>query len=112
MADNKEDFSGRPTSDLWCSDCKKPCDAVEMDHGIGYYDFHGRQGHDTHKVWVSTCCEAELLFDDPNPDETEDLCWDCGEILETTNLGNLYCPNNCTNICPPSERTKEFNNEN
>lgn len=50
----------------WCSHCKKECDIISVDDGIGPYEMHGRRGihRDIHPV--SSCCEENVLDNDPD----------------------------------------------
>lgn len=49
---------------LFCGECGKECDFVEIDTGIGAYEFWGSQ--ETHSVLerVSDCCEGDLFEDE------------------------------------------------
>ena len=44
----------------YCSECKKPCETVELDFGIGAYEFWGAPGVDSNIQEVSTCCEGDV----------------------------------------------------
>lgn len=55
----------------YCSECNKECDAVEMDFGIGPYEFWGFMGSHHNWQWVSQCCEGDLL-DQPIEEENDD----------------------------------------
>lgn len=41
-----------------CNNCDQPCDAVEVDFGIGPYEYWGSRGNDVRKEVVSSCCNA------------------------------------------------------
>ena len=43
-----------------CPECKKPCDAIECDDGIGPGEAWGAKFYDSHPYMGSDCCEAEL----------------------------------------------------
>lgn len=44
-----------------CSECRKPCNAVERDFGIGGYEFWGARGCDVNLQTVSDCCDGDPL---------------------------------------------------
>lgn len=50
----------------YCSQCNRPCEVVEVDKGIGPYEYGGVSGFDVLMVTVSECCEAEVR-DGPEP---------------------------------------------
>lgn len=52
-----------------CAECKQQCNAIEVDFGIGPYEFWGQRGVHINKAWVSSCCEAEMLTDEGKPYE-------------------------------------------
>ena len=43
-----------------CAECRQPCDTVELDFGIGAYEYWGATGVDVNLQTVSTCCEGDL----------------------------------------------------
>jgi hypothetical protein len=45
---------------------------IEVDFGIGSYEYWGAKGVDIDLQEVSDCCEADWTEEDPNEDETED----------------------------------------
>lgn len=47
-------------SDL-CESCGQPADLVEMDFGIGAYEFWGSPGVDVNIQVVTACCEASTV---------------------------------------------------
>jgi len=55
----------------WCSHCKKPCDIIGIDNGIGAYEFWGHKGRDVQIDAVSDCCEEPVL--DMDPAETSEI---------------------------------------
>ena len=63
--DDEETITG------WCSCCEQACEGIEVDNGIGPYEFWGQKG--THKQIdiESTCCNAPLLDDNPHPDDED-----------------------------------------
>ena len=43
-----------------CTECGKPCGSIEIDEGIGSYEYWGAPGvHHDYRT-VSDCCEAEI----------------------------------------------------
>jgi hypothetical protein len=48
---------------FYCSECRKECQAVERDFGIGGYEFWGARGNDTNIQTVSECCDGDLYAD-------------------------------------------------
>ena len=56
----------------WCCACKQECLVIEVDFGIGSYEYWGAKGVDIDLQEVSDCCEADWTEEDPNEDETED----------------------------------------
>lgn len=48
---------------LYCGECRKECDFVGKDFGIGAYEFWGARGVDTNIQTVSVCCEGEIYAD-------------------------------------------------
>jgi hypothetical protein len=55
---------------MFCAECKKPCNEIEVDFGYGAYEFWGARGYHTDKRLVSDCCEADTL--DELPDDTKE----------------------------------------
>ncbi len=51
----------------WCVECGEECEIVEVDEGIGPYEFWGAPGNDIQIVKVSYCCEA--FYTDVDPEE-------------------------------------------
>ena len=51
----------------YCGSCKEECTAIEVDFGIGAYEFWGARGYDSRVEIVSDCCESPMY-------EDEDLC--------------------------------------
>jgi hypothetical protein len=56
----------------WCCACKQECSVIEVDFGIGSYEYWGAKGVDIDLQEVSDCCEADWTEEDPNEDETEE----------------------------------------
>lgn len=64
-------------SDGYCGECKKECNVVTVDYGIGPYEFWGAKGYDSRPADVSNCCEATVYEDEefqyvlelPGPDD-------------------------------------------
>lgn len=46
-------------------------DIVQVEMGIGYYEYWGAPGYDSHEVPLTRCCEAdpEIFWPVPNDDE-------------------------------------------
>lgn len=55
-----------------CTECGEECRGRVVDQGIGSYEFWGQRGVDSRKVFVSSCCEAEMTTDDGEEVEYED----------------------------------------
>lgn len=58
---------------MWCPACGQECSVVEVDFGIGPYEYWGAPGVDRDIRLVSKCCEQEpsevppsLVEPDPN----------------------------------------------
>lgn len=45
----------------YCSECGRLVDAIEIDEGIGPYEWWGSIETDVQIVCVSPCCEAEVV---------------------------------------------------
>ncbi len=59
--------------DGFCSECKKPCQEVERDFGIGAYEYWGATGSHHNWQWVSECCDGDVVDSlDELEEETED----------------------------------------
>lgn len=60
-----------------CSECRKPCNDVERDFGIGAYEFWGAGGVDSNIQSVSECCDGDLwtpeMYAEVLGEETEDV---------------------------------------
>jgi len=56
--------------DYICPECKKPCNAIKCDSGLGTVEFWGAKSTDSHPYTGSDCCEAEL--EDANAFEDDD----------------------------------------
>ena len=52
----------------YCGECSKECDWVELDYGIGSYEFWGARGCHTNLQTVSKCCEGDI-YGDPELEE-------------------------------------------
>ena len=55
----------------YCTHCKRECDTITVDEGIGAYEYWGAKGVDIRLVTYSDCCEAEVTEAAPEPDENE-----------------------------------------
>lgn len=44
-----------------CARCRLPAVAVQVDFGIGAYEYWGSQGYDSRPEIVSDCCNADLI---------------------------------------------------
>ena len=55
----------------YCCECKKPCDVIWTDEGIGQYEYCGARG--VHVDWQATskCCDA--LVTDQEIEDDQDL---------------------------------------
>ena len=49
----------------YCSACHEECVGVQVDYGIGPYEYWGHKSVDVDLHWVSLCCEEEILDNDP-----------------------------------------------
>ncbi len=61
----------------WCCACKQECNVIEVDFGIGAYEYWGAKGVDIQIEEVSDCCEADWTEEEPDEDEEsedEDGC--------------------------------------
>lgn len=43
-----------------CKACEEECSVVELDFGIGAYEYWGAPGFDSQLHKVSNCCEADF----------------------------------------------------
>lgn len=48
----------------YCKSCKEECKVIEVDDGIGAYEFWGARGVDIRRRLASDCCEDDV-FSDP-----------------------------------------------
>jgi hypothetical protein len=48
----------------FCGSCRQPCEVIEVDFGIGSYEYWGSRGYDSRVEAVSNCCE-ETAYEDP-----------------------------------------------
>lgn len=51
-------------ADYVCKCCEKPCHVIEVDFGIGAYEYWGSTGVDVNIQEVSGCCEDDYWTDD------------------------------------------------
>lgn len=62
-ADRAEDLNSYEPDPLpdeaICEECGKPCKVVNVDFGIGAYEYWGAKGNDVRIEAVSDCCEAD-----------------------------------------------------
>jgi hypothetical protein len=56
-------------SEVWCAACGAPTRVVEIDNGIGAYEYWGAVGYHTDIHPVSECCEDDYLDYKPVGDE-------------------------------------------
>lgn len=54
----------------YCSACHEECVGIQVDFGIGPYEYWGCKGVDRDVHWMSMCCEEEIL--DKQPEEDTD----------------------------------------
>lgn len=74
---------------MWCTECGQPCDVIEVDFGIGPYEYWGQRCVQVDIQQVSNCCEATVTIEEPDPTPychgcgamTKEGC-DCGPIAE------------------------------
>ena len=59
------------TIDGWCECCGNECQGIEVDNGIGSYEFWGCKGTHRQIDIESHCCNSHVLDHDPNPDEED-----------------------------------------
>ena len=52
-----------------CTYCLEVCEVVEVDYGIGHYEFWGAKGFDSRKEWGSACCECSFELIECSADE-------------------------------------------
>lgn len=45
----------------FCAFCGQPCEAIQIDDGVGVVEWGGRFVNDVRLVWVSPCCLDEVL---------------------------------------------------
>jgi hypothetical protein len=64
---------------MWCTACRRACNTKIIDDGIGPYEFWGAKYSDKRLIEVSTCCEADLTYDDLEEEDYVDE-----QILEET----------------------------
>ncbi len=57
---------------MWCMACGQECRSVEVDFGIGPYEFWGFRGVDRDVRLVSNCCEHEVTDVEPSLTEPDD----------------------------------------
>jgi hypothetical protein len=65
-------YSPEEVPEGWCEDCGQPCYGELHDDGIGPYEYWGCKGIDHRYVFLSDCCEAEILDQSP-------FCSECGK---------------------------------
>lgn len=56
----------------WCKECKQECDVIDVDFGIGAYEYWGAKGVHVDIQAVSDCCEGDWTEDEPEDEEGED----------------------------------------
>ena len=50
-----------------CEACNRECHEIQVDFGIGAYEYWGACGVDIQLAWLSDCCEADLLHAGMDP---------------------------------------------
>jgi len=65
-----------------CPNCKKECQAVQIDDGIGEYEWWGQKCRQQILIWVSECCECEIEDFDSGDWEDEGAIADYEEDRE------------------------------
>lgn len=55
----------------WCECCGEECIAIEVDNGIGAYEYWGFKGVDRRIDIESNCCNAKVLDYYPEPEEED-----------------------------------------
>lgn len=53
-----------------CKGCGEPCRVVEVDFGIGPYEYWGATGFDSRPALVSNCCETDYEDGPAEPEPT------------------------------------------
>lgn len=48
----------------YCGECRKECDTIKLDYGIGAYEYWGARETHSNIQTVSSCCEADLFADE------------------------------------------------
>lgn len=57
----------------WCVACKQECSVIDVDFGIGAYEYWGAKGVHVDIQAVSDCCEDDWTENEPENEEgTED----------------------------------------
>lgn len=51
------------TYKFYCGECRKECQTVERDFGIGSYEFWGAPGVHKNIHTVSECCDGDIYAD-------------------------------------------------
>lgn len=69
---------------MYCSECGLECTVIEVDFGIGAYEYWGATGVDVQIAEVSDCCEADTQetppgLMEPNPNEINEIDVEGGE---------------------------------
>lgn len=58
---------------MWCTKCLRRCHGVRADMGVGDLDYCGHSISTTEWVWLSDCCGAVCVDEEPDPvEESED----------------------------------------
>lgn len=47
----------------FCGSCGEPCRPIDVDFGIGSYEYWGSKGVDINVQTVSDCCESSIFSD-------------------------------------------------
>lgn len=48
----------------YCKQCGEECNVIELDVGIGRYEYWGTTGVDKRMVYCSDCCESDIVDED------------------------------------------------
>lgn len=56
---------------MFCSECGKPCKAVDRDFGFGTTEFWGAMSTHINVHTVSHCCDGDVLDEPPKGEEGE-----------------------------------------
>ena len=57
---------------IFCKECKRECELITIDEGIGSYEYWGAPGYDSKIFTGSNCCETEVMDEDCDDIVAED----------------------------------------